>query len=231
MDPTLRPAAPSDLPAADGGSGSTSSPQAGELAAAAAPSTGPASSPQASSPQAGPGPVNMPPDGGPGSGVLAYAQRARSFPVPRHRRPNDAQLAGGGPLATARFIRFTIVFTILFVLAMTGLIWYRWYPVVLPTSCIEFTGDESLEGAVATVSQNGRESYSVTLDQQNGYTATVWLSPGRYNVVVRGKNRAVIQRGGIEIEPMESRVDPLSAKPASAAAPAAEPATHPVTAP
>lgn len=162
-------------------------------------------------------PAKAPPEGG--SGLSPY------LPVPRHRRPTDAELAEGGPLATARFIRFTIVFTILFVLAMTALIWYRWYPVVLPTSCIVFMGDESLDGAVATVSQNGRESYSVTLDKLNDYTATVWLAPGRYDLLVKRKNRAVIQRGSVDVAQLQSVVDALSAKPG--AVPTTGPATMP----
>lgn len=149
------------------------------------------------------------------------------LPVPRHRRPSNAELAEEGPLASARFIRFTIVFTIAFVLAMTALIWYRWYPVVLPTSCILVVGDETVDGAIVTVSRKGQESYVARLDKQNDYSATIWLPHGSYDVVVRGKNGAVIQRGSVEIEQMETKVDPLSVKPGSATAPATEPATQP----
>ncbi len=199
MDSTSHPAAPSDLPApaAERGSGES---------AAAAPGRSESNAP-----------AEVPLDSGP----------TPFFPVPRHRRPSDAELAEGGALANARFIRFTIAITILFVLAMTALIWYRWYPVALPTSSIVFIGDASLDGGVATVSQNGQECYSITLEKKDDYTATVWLSPGRYDLVVKQKDRSIIQRATIGVSQGQRVVDTLSAKPAARPTPDGGPLTQP----
>lgn len=111
---------------------------------------------------------------------------------------------------------------------MTVLIWYRWYPVALPTSSIVFMGDDSLDGAVITVARKGQGSQSATFDKQNDYIATVWLPfPGTYDLVVRRKNR-VILRTNIDLAPMQSREVSLSAKPL-APTPATAPATQPAT--
>jgi len=163
-------------------------------------------------------PASATPDSG--SGLLPY------LPVPRHRRPTDAELADGGVLASATFIRSTIVFSILFVLAMTTLIWYRWYPVVLPSSSIVFVGDPSIDGAVATVSYNGKEIYAVTIDKRNDYTAIVWVAPGRYDLVVRRDNQ-VLQRANELVGQMQTLMDPLYTKKPGSPSPTTASATQP----
>ena len=200
-------AVPSDLPA-PGESGACPEP------------VDPAIAPSTSSAQA---PAQVPQYAGSGSGILPY------LPVSRHHRPSDAEVAEGGAIGNGRFVRFTIAFTLLFVLAMTALIWYRWYPVSLPSSSIVFMGDESLDGAVATVSQNGRECYSITLDKKNDYMATVWVSPGSYDLLVTRKNRVVVQRATVGVMQMQSVVDPLSTRPGNAPVPANDPTTQPST--
>jgi hypothetical protein len=199
MEPTSRPAAPFDPPAPAAQGGSGGSGESAVL------------------PVSAPLPVTA---SASGPSVRRWGSR--------HRRPTDAELAEAGPLANARFVRSTIVFTILFVIAMTALIWYRWYPVVLPTSYIMFVGTESLDGAVATISRDGRESYSVTIDEKNDRLATVWLVPGRYDLLVT-RNGRVLQRTSFVVVQMQGLVDSLADKPGAHSAENKGPATTPAT--
>ena len=124
---------------------------------------------------------------------------------PSHPPSDPAAHARGG-----RTVHVIIAFTILFVLGMTALIWYRWYPVSLPTSELIIVGDPAVSGVKATVVRRGQQVASIVLDSKSQYSGQIWLVPGSYDLRVT-RNGKVIQSGTFSVGSMQRMVDDLHA--------------------
>jgi hypothetical protein len=90
-----------------------------------------------------------------------------------------------GNSARGRFVRASVVVTVLIFVFTITMIGWRWLTVDEPTAILEVTAAEALDGAQVSVEGLAmRDPLATTLSDENRYRARFFLHPGTYTLHV-----------------------------------------------
>lgn len=111
------------------------------------------------------------------------------MPSPPAAPPPRRELSASGG-----FVRAVIVLVVLMVVAMSGIVFWRWATGHEPTTAILVTGDPSLDGTVVEVTGFGVPPVTVTLSADNNYRTPIFRLPGNYHVVATWHGQTLIEK-------------------------------------
>jgi hypothetical protein len=96
--------------------------------------------------------------------------------------------------ASSGFVRAVIVLVVLMVVAMSGIVFWRWATGHEPTTAILVTGEPALDGTVLEVTGYGVPPVTVTLSADNSYRTPIFRLPGTYHVIATWHGQKLVDR-------------------------------------